>query len=126
AKKIFNAENSDLFESELASLYQKKNDVPNTVKSYLNIVEFNPSMVDDVEGQLQPLLESQEYTKELLSELYRRIQKRSDNQVFGEMLIWYYVQKKDFASAFLQVKALDKRNKEEGQRVFQFAQSAYD
>ncbi len=42
------------------------------------------------------------------------------------MLIWYFIQRKDFASAFQQVKALDKRNREDGQRVFQFAQSAFD
>ncbi len=126
ARKIFNAENSDLFKSELASLYRKQGDVSNAVKSYLDIVEFNPSMADDVEGQLQPFIESADYAKELQAELYRRIQKRSEMGIFGEMLIWYYIQKKDFASAFLQVKALDKRNKEEGERVFQFAQSAFD
>jgi TolA-binding protein/predicted GNAT family acetyltransferase len=79
-----------------------------------------------VEGQLQPFIESADFAKELQAELYRRIQKRSEIGIFGEMLIWYYIQKKDFASAFLQVKALDKRNKEEGERVFQFAQSAFD
>ncbi len=109
ARKIFNAENSDLFKSELASLYRKQGDVSNAVKSYLDIVEFNPSMADDVEGQLQPFIESADYAKELQAELYRRIQKRSEMGIFGEMLIWYYIQKKDFASAFLQVKAILKK-----------------
>lgn len=126
ARKIFNAENSDLFLSELASLYRKNNDVPNVINAYLSIVDYNPSMADEVEGQLQPLIESADYARELQSELYRRIQKKTDNEVFAEMLIWYFIQKKDFTSAFQQVKALDKRNKEEGQRVFQFAQSAFD
>ncbi|HUM46389.1 MAG TPA: tetratricopeptide repeat protein [Chitinophagales bacterium] len=126
ARKVFNAENSDLFLSELASLYRKQNDVSDAVKAYLDIVDYNPSMSDDVEGQLQPLIESADYARELQSELYRRIQKKSDNEVFAEMLIWYFIQKKDFTAAFQQVKALDKRNKEEGQRVFQFAQSAFD
>ncbi|MGB3076490.1 MAG: tetratricopeptide repeat protein, partial [Chitinophagales bacterium] len=71
-------------------------------------------------------IESADYASALQSELYKRIQKKTDNEVFAEMLIWYFIQKKDFTSAFQQVKALDKRNKEEGQRVFQFAQSAYD
>src|SRR5262249_33565628 len=44
----------------------------------------------------------------------------------NDLLVWYYVQKQDFSSAFTQVKAIDKRNKENGDRIFQFAQSAYD
>lgn len=126
ARKVFNAEDSDLFLSELASLYRKKNDVQKVIDCYLTMVEYNPSVADEVEGQLQPLIESSDYSRALPSELYRRIQKKPDQQVFAEMLIWYYIQKKDFTAAFQQVKALDKRNKEEGQRVFQFALSAYD
>ncbi|MBA3649566.1 MAG: tetratricopeptide repeat protein [Chitinophagales bacterium] len=125
-KKVLNAENSDLFNIDLATLYAKKNDVPNTITTYLDIMEFNPSQNDFVEGQLQPLIENDLYAKELLTQLYHRIQKQPERGDFSEMLIWYFVQKKDFASGFLQVKALDKRNKEDGQRVFQFAQSAFD
>lgn len=94
ARKIFNAENSDLFKAELASLYRKQGDVSNAVKSYLDIIEFNPTMADEVEGQLQPFIESADFAKELQAELYRRIQKRSEIGIFGEMLIWYYIQKK--------------------------------
>lgn len=126
ARKIFSAENSDLFLSELASLYRKQNNVEEVIRTYLDIVDYNPSMADDVEGQLQPLIESSDYATALQSELYKRIQKKSGNQVYAEMLIWYFIQRKDFASAFQQVKALDKRNREDGQRVFQFAQSAFD
>lgn len=126
ARRIFSAENSDLFLPELAALYRKQNDIPAVVRTYLDIVDYNPSMADDVEGQLQPLIELAPYATALQSELYKRIQKKPGNEVYAEMLIWYFIQKKDFTSAFQQVKALDKRNREEGQRVFQFAQSAFD
>jgi TolA-binding protein len=89
-------------------------------------VESNPNQKEYAEGQLQPLLTSSDYAKALQAELYRRIQKHSDNQEFSDLLVWYFIQKKDFASAFIQVKALDKRNKEDGNRLFQFAQSAFD
>lgn len=126
ARRIFNAENSDLFLSELASLYRKQNDVSNVIKTYLDIVDYNPSMADDVEGELQPLIETAAFASALQSELYKRIQKKTSSEAFAEMLIWYYIQKKDFTAAFQQVRAIDKRNREEGQRVFQFAQSAFD
>lgn len=126
ARKIFNAENSDLFLIELATLYQKQGDIQNAVNTLLDIVESNPGQKEYAEGQLQPLLTSSEYSKALQAELYRRIQKHPDNQEFSDLLVWYFVQKKDFSSAFIQVKALDKRNREDGNRLFQFAQSAFD
>jgi tetratricopeptide (TPR) repeat protein len=126
ARKVFNAFNSDLFLRELATLYRKQGDVSNAIKTYLDIVQFNPDQLDEIEGQLQPLIDNSQYAKELQAELYRRIQKQPENENYSDLLVWYFIQKKDFASAFTQVKALDKRNKEEGQRVFQFAQSAFD
>lgn len=126
ARKIFNAENSDLFLLDLATLYQKKGDIQNAVNTLLDIVESNPSQKEYVEGQLQPLITINDYAKALQAELYRRIQKHPDNQEFSDLLVWYFIQKKDFASAFIQVKALDKRNREDGNRIFQFAQSAFD
>jgi len=125
-RKIFNAEGSDLFLPDLASLYNKKGDVHDAVKTYLDILESDPNQKEYVQGQLQPLLENNEYSKELQSELYSRIQKKPDAEQLSDLLVWFFVQKKDFASAFQQVKALDKRNKEDGNRVFQFAQSAFD
>ncbi|HYV92435.1 MAG TPA: tetratricopeptide repeat protein [Chitinophagales bacterium] len=125
-RKIFNAEGSDLFLADLAGLYSKKGDVHEAVKSYLDILETDPNQKEYVQGQLQPLLEKSEYAKVLQAELYSRIQKKPDVEQLADMLVWYFVQKKDFSSAFLQVKALDKRNKEDGNRIFQFAQSAFD
>jgi len=126
ARKIFNAENSDLFLQDLAILYSKKGDFEDAIKAYLDMVEFNPGQKEYVQGQMQPLISNNEYSKQLQSELYRRIQKHPDNEDLADLLVWYFIQKKDFNSAFTQVKALDKRNKEDGQRVFQFAQSAFD
>ena len=39
-------------------------------------------------------------------------------------MIWDYIQLKDFDGAFIQAKALDKRNKENGERVFDLAEIA--
>ncbi|MEO5673971.1 MAG: tetratricopeptide repeat protein [Chitinophagales bacterium] len=125
-RKVFNAGNSDLFLIDLARLYQKNGDPQNTVNTLLDIVQFNPGQKEYAEGQLQPLLENNDYARSLQAELYRRIQKQPDNPHFSDLLVWYFIQKKDFTSAFIQVKALDKRNKEDGNRVYQFAQSAMD
>ena len=46
-----------------------------------------------------------------------RIQKKSDKKVLSEMLIWVYIQENNFGGAFIQAKALDKREKELGKRI---------
>ena len=64
-------------------------------------------------------------------ELLLRIQKNPEADYYAEMLIWFYLQKKEFSGAVIQAKALDKRKEANGKRVFEVAQicqvnKAYD
>lgn len=122
-RKVLNA--VTLFSYELAAVYVKKGDVAGAVGAYLDIVENNSDEETAVQGNLQSLLEDPKYLAELQTQLYRRIQKNADNNIFPEMLMWMFVQRKDFEGALVQAKALDKRNKEQGARVFQLGQSAF-
>ena len=61
---------------------------------------------------------------ELETQLYTGIQKDPGNVVYTELLIWLYVQRKDFGSALIHAKAIDKRREEEGKRVFDLALAA--
>ena len=55
--------------------------------------------------------------KELLKDkLFRKIQKNPNQDVFSELLIWLYIQDKNFNGAYVQAKALDKRKGELGKR----------
>ena len=56
--------------------------------------------------------------------LFQRIQKGNNEILYTELLIWDYIQLKDFEGAFIQTKALDKRNKENGERVYELAETA--
>ena len=42
------------------------------------------------------------------------------------MLIWMYMKQNKFGAALAQVKALDKRNKEDGERVMELADLAFN
>ncbi|MCS6991081.1 MAG: tetratricopeptide repeat protein [Chitinophagales bacterium] len=123
-RKVFHADHSDLFLPELATLYRKQGNVAAAVAAYLDILAFNPSRLEYVQGQLQPLLESESFSRTFQAELYRRIQKYPGNELLSSLLIWYFVQLRQFDAAFEQVKALDRRNREDGNRIMQFARSA--
>lgn len=123
-KKVFNDDSK--FNYELAQQYQLMNKTADAVSSFLDILKYHTQAVTFVENQLQDFLTEPVYQTELQVQLLKRLQKETDNQDYSELLIWQFIQRKDFASAFIQVKALDKRNKENGQRIFQFAQTAFN
>jgi TolA-binding protein len=54
----------------------------------------------------------------------KRLQATPDASALSEMLIWLFVQKRDFKNAFTQVSALDKRLGEQGARVYELAHLA--
>ncbi len=57
----------------------------------------------------------------LKNELLRRVQKTPGTIVYSELLVWYFIQKKDFNEALTQAKALDKRRKYMGSDVYNLA-----
>jgi len=59
----------------------------------------------------------------LKEQLYDRLQDDAPVQI-QEMLAWFFIQERDFDSAFRQVKAIDARLKENGRRVFELARLA--
>ena len=53
--------------------------------------------------------------------LLKKNQQNPDISLYSELLLWYAIQQKDFDQAFIQAKALDRRNNEGGQRLFNLA-----
>ncbi len=117
--------NSSLYINESALIYQKQGDVVNVIKLFLDFLTANPTYLSQVQQRLQDATEDEAYVKELQSQLYKRLQKQPDNTTLVEMLAWLFIQQKDYTSAFIQIKSLDKRNKEDGFRVYQFAGVAF-
>ena len=115
------------FNFEMAEVHYQKGDFLNMTEEYLDAVTGNPMLQQNVLNTLQarvgydPDNTRNDY---LRTSLLRRIQKNPDQIQFSEMLIWLFIQQKDFDSALIQSKALDKRLKEEGGRVFTLASMA--
>jgi tetratricopeptide (TPR) repeat protein len=115
------------FYYEKAEIYKAMNDIPAMVNQYLDALEFRESELVTVRTQLQNSLgyddESGGMKNPVLrQELQKRIQKSPDRIVFSELLIFILEQQRDFPGAFVQARALDKRMKEDGQRIYELAQ----
>ncbi|MBU6168387.1 MAG: tetratricopeptide repeat protein [Bacteroidetes bacterium] len=112
-----------VFSYYLADLFRRKGDGAKMINQYLNVVSSQADRMDNIQMIFQRYLLKEDY-KELKKQIYERIQSNPDAIVYPELLIWLLLQEKDFAGAFRQVKALDRKLKENGTRLFQFANMA--
>jgi len=112
-----------VFSYYLADLFRRKGDGPKMINQYLNVVSNQADRMDNIQMIFQRYLLKEDY-KELKKQIYDRIQTEPNAIVYPELLIWLLLQEKDFAAAFRQVKALDRKLKENGNRLFQFASMA--
>ncbi len=112
-----------IFAYYLADLYRRKGDSEKMIKYYLNSLEANPSRLENLQTIFQRYLSEEDFF-ELQKQLYTRIQESDDAAYYPELLAWVFIQRKDYKSAFRQVRALDRRFRENGGRVYQLAQIA--
>ncbi len=105
---------------ELAEAYAQKSDLQKMTDEYLDIVELAPQYIPSLQSILQNKI-ALDYTGTLgdivRQSLLRRIQKNSGKIEYNELLYWLFMQQKDFESAAIQAKALDKRLSEQGDRL---------
>ncbi|MFT4524422.1 MAG: tetratricopeptide (TPR) repeat protein [Granulosicoccus sp.] len=112
---------------ELAELYGKKGEFGQQLGQYFAILEFNPREVKKIQPKLLDALAddpNEELNDFFQQEVIDKIQTSPGVDVHVELLIWHYMQKKEFSNAFFQAKALDKRNREDGARIIDISQTA--
>lgn len=115
------------FHLELASLYHAQKLYDKMMDEYIALLNENPSMIQTVQNRLQQTIYSNEDKNLLLlfqKKLIFQIQKNPDAQIFSELLIWLYIQQLQFGQALTYAISLDKRNKEDGSRIYTLAQTA--
>lgn len=108
------------FNMEMAAIYKASNNPGEMFKEYLAFVSDNPDRRDMVQTELLNVIGADgtgERGKQLKGLLLEEITKSPDKQQFAEMLIWLHMQLKEFDAAIVQAKALDKRLKENGDRL---------
>ena len=113
----------NVFAYNLGDLYRRKGDTEKMIGSYLNSLADNASRLNSMKTLFQRYLSKDDFT-ELQTQLYARIQEDDKTEAYPELLIWVFIQNKDYKNAFRQVKALDRRLKENGGRIYRLADIA--
>jgi tetratricopeptide (TPR) repeat protein len=92
------------------------------IEKYINII-LNSGLAADQSRQFfeMNLTDSMDYAI-LRVLLLKQIQKAPDNYILADLLKWTFIKQKDWNSAFIQTKALDKRLKENGARLIELGE----
>ena len=112
------------FNFEIAQLYNQKGDYENMILEYLNVLELGSLYLESVQNALQASIgEDTDGKKNILlkTQLLKKIQSSPNNYAYPDMLIWLYIQEKDFEAAFVQTKALERRQKLDGSKIIALA-----
>lgn len=112
---------------ELAEAYNAQGKFDFMLEELLGAISEDESQVNKVKAQLLEAFQADQSNKkqEFFEEtLIDKIQKQPQKDIFPELLIWHFEQQKKFKDAYLQAKALDRRNKEDGARIIQLAHVA--
>jgi len=105
--------NDDMFSFELITLYRYKGDKVALTNEYLNFLPSNPAYVTQAENTLSGLFEGPADYDILKTALLRKLQKDPDQVIYTNLLIWQYMQQKDFDQALNQSIALSRRNNDD-------------
>ncbi len=123
--------NEQIFTYELINLYRYKRDRTGLINEYLNFLPNNPTFISQAENNMSALFDDNAGYDTLKFALLKKIQKEPQQSIFTELLIWQYLQQKQFDQALNQEIALNRRQNDDGNAVFELcrtltANEAYD
>ncbi len=104
---------------QMASMYRMLNKKKEMIEEYLNYATQNPNNVSSIKNLLQNLLREDEDLELFENMMYAKVQKYPNDMIYNELLIWVNVQRKNFHSAFIQSRAIDKRKQLNGTEVME-------
>ena len=105
-----------------ADYYGSVDEQEKMIEEYLDLLDVHNSYMQDVQRVISQQIDfSEEDSPEyelLKRSLIERSQKNPSNTTYAEMLTWLFIQRQNFAAAFIHVKALDKRMDARGKYVY--------
>lgn len=115
-----------MYSQNLIALYQFSGQKLKMIDEGISLLLYAPGYLKYVENQFQSYLEDESVSAHLESRIISRIQKDPESLVFSKLLVWFYVQKKDFRSAIVQAKSIDKRLDLQGKELMDLGEIIFE
>lgn len=131
AEKVYlkgrSMQNPLLFNYELARVYYYMRNYDQMMKEYLDWINQTETNIEIVKSNLQSVLSmdiDQEISKQLKTYLLKRLQAEPGQISYTRLLIWLFIQDKNFTAAIRQAISLDRRTGTEDGNIFALANVA--
>ncbi len=113
-----------MYSIQMASIYRLLNQKEEMIEEYLKYINEHPNNLNSVKNILQALLKDEEDLDAFETMMYDKVQRNPNNPVYVDLLIWINIQRKNFYAAFVQARAIDKRQKLNGMNVMEIGRIA--
>jgi tetratricopeptide (TPR) repeat protein len=128
AEKVFikarASQNPAIYNYELARIYYYMRNYDRMMNEYLEWMKQKESNLEIVKSNIQSVLSMDndgDISKQLKNYVLKRIQQEPEQLIYNRLLIWLFIQDKNFVAATRQAIALDKRTGAESSNVFELA-----
>ena len=115
------AKNDTEYAPQLIQLYTQTQNQPQVLAETLRLVAQDEQQLPYVRNMLQNALREEKDFEALEKQVLSATQQHPEQAAFSELLLWLQVQRRDFAGALVQARALDRRSRGEGRRVMELA-----
>ncbi len=108
------------FRYELANIYSMDRSFDKMANEYVELLVEDETQIGNVQNRLQYFVTNdidESFSEILRKATLRKLQQDPNKSILNELLIWLFVQKKNFSAALIQEIAIDKRFDLAGQRV---------
>ncbi len=116
------ASNKSDYAFQLAQLYKITGEVERMLDEYVSVAVENKDNLPLIQNLMQDDLEKPEDFDKLEKVLLTKLQKEPNQLIYNDLLVWFYMQQKDFHRAFVQARAIDRRLKQEGTKIMEIGQ----
>jgi tetratricopeptide (TPR) repeat protein len=113
---------------QIARIYGEKADIANMFNTYLNMVEQNEKYLPTAKNYIGKFINEDSENKHNISLkrlLIKRLQNNPQNS-WNQLLSWLYIQQKEYDKAFIQEKALHKRNSNDLNNILDLGKIAFE
>tara|TARA_R110001583_G_scaffold160872_1_gene312763 strand:+ start:37774 stop:39549 length:1776 start_codon:yes stop_codon:yes gene_type:complete len=113
---------------QIAYIYGEKGEVENMFNTYLDLISSNPNYVPTAKNHIGKFISEDpenEYNISLKRLLIKRVQNNPQNS-WNDFLSWLFMQQKEYNKAFVQEKALHKRNLSSLKRIIEIGKIAFN
>ena len=108
---------------QFAQVYSDLDRKEDMVNEYITLLDYNERMLHTVCNVLPRYIDFENKTGDdvllLKRLLLENIQRSPNTTSYSDLLIWTFIQTKEFNAAYIQAKALDKRTKSQGEKVLE-------